>query len=126
MKYFYLIGMDFGKETFDASIMTKEGQELENKTFANETEGFNLLLKTVKHYGIDPKEALFCAENMGVFVSGIAGFSVEKQLNLALACPLDIKMSRGLQRGKSDKQDARRIAEYALIHQAKLRLYEQP
>ncbi len=126
MKFIYFIGMDFGKETFDASIMTEEKQELDNKTFANSEEGFNALIKLVVSYKIPLKDALFCAENMGVEVAGIARFSLKKKLNLALACPIDIKKTGGMQRGKTDKQDALRIAQYALIKQANLRLYEKP
>lgn len=52
--------------------------------------------------------------------------SQEKQFNLALACPLSIKKSLGLQRGKNDRIDARRIAEYAYVHQRQLKTFQLP
>lgn len=52
--------------------------------------------------------------------------SYQYHFPLALECPLTIKKSIGLQRGKNDRIDARRIAQYASLHYRKLRLYELP
>jgi transposase len=46
--------------------------------------------------------------------------------SLALVCPLTIKKSIGLQRGKNDRIDAKRIANYAVLHYRKLKLYKLP
>lgn len=46
--------------------------------------------------------------------------------SLALVCPLTIKKSIGLQRGKNDRIDAKRITNYAVLHYRKLKLYKLP
>jgi transposase len=63
---------------------------------------------------------------MGSYVAGLSLASVEKAFDLALACPLSIKKSGGLQRGKNDRIDAKRIAHYAALHYRKLQLYHLP
>ena len=63
---------------------------------------------------------------MGCYVHLLSVSSQEKQFNLALACPLSIKKSLGLQRGKNDRIDARRIAEYAYVHQRQLKTFQLP
>src|SRR3712207_7653944 len=46
--------------------------------------------------------------------------------SLTLVCPLTIKKSIGLQRGKNDRIDAKKIANYAALHYRKLELYKLP
>ena len=45
------------------------------------------------------------------------------KFNFSLISPLAIKYSMGIARGKNDRIDARRIAEYAVTHYRKIRLY---
>ena len=57
---------------------------------------------------------------------GIVSITVSMGFSLALVCPLTIKKSIGLQRGKNDRIDAKRIANYAVLHYRKLKLYKLP
>lgn len=57
---------------------------------------------------------------------GIVSITVSMGFSLALVCPLTIKKSIGLQRGKNDRIDAKRIANYAVLHNRKLKLYKLP
>ncbi len=118
--------MDFGKISFDVCLMDNEAQIIGNEQFNNDTSGFKALLLWLKKMKIDLNSALFCAENMGVCVTAFSAFSLKKQLQLSLACPLDIKKSIGLTRGKNDKIDAYRIAYYALKNEDKLSLFQEP
>lgn len=63
---------------------------------------------------------------MGNYVTELSVSSVSMGFSLALFCPLTIKKSIGLQRGKNDRIDARRIADYAVLHYQKLKLYKLP
>lgn len=63
------------------------------------------MLKWVKSYRIESSQVLFCAENMGVYVSGLAFMLTKQQLSLSLTCPFIIKKSIGIARGISDKID---------------------
>lgn len=126
MNYSHFVGLDIGKKTLDASLMSLEEKEIGHKQFSNTEEGIKELLRWVSSYNLSPQNLLFCAENMGSYVTELSLCSVELGFNLALACPLSIKKSMGLQRGKNDRIDAKRIAAYAAVHHRKLRLYHLP
>lgn len=126
MNYSYFVGLDVGKKSFDASLMTLEEKELGHSSFANTESGIHSLLTWVKSRVSAGTEILFCAENMGCYVTTLCLCSQQLSFSLALECPLTIKKSIGLQRGKNDRVDARGIASYAVLHHRKLRLYELP
>ena len=125
MNYSHFVGLDVGKKSFDACLMSLD-QELSHHTFPNTPEGIEELLHWIKQHGVEVETALFCAENMGSYVIDLCLSSYQYHFPLALECPLTIKKSIGLQRGKNDRIDARRIAQYASLHYRKLRLYELP
>lgn len=126
MNYSYFVGLDVGKKSFDASLMTLEEKELSHHSFANTESGIHTLLAWVKSHVVSGSEILFCAENMGSYVTTLCVCSQQLSFSLALECPLTIKKSIGLQRGKNDRIDAHRIASYTVLHHRKLRLYELP
>lgn len=126
MNYSYFVGLDVGKKSFDASLMTLEEEELSHRSFANTEPGIRSLLAWVKSHVPSVEEILFCAENMGSYVTTLCVCSRQLSFSLALECPLTIKKSIGLQRGKNDRTDARRIASYTVLHHRKLWLYRLP
>ena len=126
MNYSHFVGIDVSKMTFDASILDSEEQESGHRRFRNDTAGIQEMLDWTASFNIDINQTLFCAENMGCYVHQLSVSSLEKKFRLALASPLSIKKSMGLQRGKSDRIDARRIAEYACVHQRKLAPFQLP
>ena len=126
MNYSYFVGLDVGKKTFDASLMSADEKELSHKSFENTPEGIQVLLEWIAGYHLSLSELLFCAENMGSYVTELSVSSVSLGFSLALVCPLTIKKSTGLQRGKNDRVDAKRIANYAVLHHRKLKLYQLP
>ena len=88
--------------------------------------GIQSLLDWIAGYHLSLSKLLFCAENMGSYVTELSVSSVSMGFSLALVCPLTIKKSIGLQRGKNDRIDAKRIANYAVLHYRKLELYKLP
>lgn len=126
MNYSYFVGLDVGKKTFDASLMSADEKELSHKSFENTPEGIQVLQEWIASYHLSLSELLFCAENMGSYVTELSVSSVSLGFSLALVCPLTIKKSTGLQRGKNDRVDAKRIANYAVLHHRKLKLYQLP
>ena len=126
MNYSHFVGLDVGKKTFDASLMSAAEKELSHKSFDNTPEGIQSLLDWIAGYHLSLSKLLFCAENMGSYVTELSVSSVSMGFSLALVCPLTIKKSMGLQRGKNDRIDAKRIANYAVLHYRKLELYKLP
>lgn len=126
MNYSHFVGLDVGKKTFDASLMSADEKELSHKSFDNTPTGIQSLLDWIAGYHLSLSKLLFCAENMGSYVTELSVSSVSMGFSLALVCPLTIKKSIGLQRGKNDRIDAKRIANYAVLHYRKLELYKLP
>lgn len=67
---------------------------------------------------------LVCLEHTGCYTFKILQVLEKQEVDTWLENPLVIKRSLGLQRGKSDKADARRIAEYARRFWDNARLYK--
>src|SRR3712207_7692626 len=107
MNYSHFVGLDVGKKTFDASLMSADEKELSHKSFNNTPEGVQSLLNWIAGYHLSLSKLLFCAENMGSYVTELSVSSVSMGFSLTLVCPLTIKKSIGLQRGKNDRIDAR-------------------
>lgn len=124
MNYFYFVGMDMAKNTFDATILSLDEQKLAYSQFENNKKGVVKMIKWVKSHKIKLSQILFCVENMGTYISELALQSTALKFDLALACPLSIKRSLGITRGKNDKIDSERIALYAMKFYRKLSIYK--
>lgn len=126
------IGIDFSKATIDvAMIDSRHGQgKMETKTrhrkFSNNDEGYRKCLAWVeKLTGERPSEEwLFCGEDTGRYSLGMSEFLHERGLFMWLEMALRVQRSLGLVRGKSDKADAIRLADYAMRHQDRAVRYE--
>lgn len=128
------IGIDFSKSTFDATLLIVSASGAQNgetcrehRKFNNNKNGFRSCLTWAKKAtGQKPSDGwLFCGENTGHYSLRMSNFLFHKGLFMWLEMPLRIKLSMGLVRGKSDKVDSERIADYAMRHQDKAVRYEQ-
>jgi transposase len=125
-----LIGIDFSKRTFDATILqtvalTDRGL---HQQFLNSQEGFKAFEKWVKqNVGKDAKESsVICGENTGIYSRQFSDKFSKSGYTVWLESALQIKRSMGLNRGKNDKKDSRDIAEYAGRHLDKCKPYIAP
>lgn len=128
------IGIDFSKKTFDATIIRRDGDsmnELSYSKFDNNITGFKKFLswvkKTVRDYPEwkDTDSWIFCGENTGVCSAALSDYLVEKSYPMWLESAMQIHLKSGVVRHKDDKVDSRRIAEYALVNFSdKARLHE--
>jgi transposase len=128
MNYKLFVGIDISKLTIDVVFNFREQPEnYQHRTFTNDYNGFDCLLAWLKEAtGIGLQQTLFCCEHTGLYVLPISTYFAAKECNLWIENPLQIKRSIGLQRGKSDKADARIIARYAFSNQHQVRLYKAP
>ena len=65
-------------------------------------------------------------EHIGIYNTHLLKLLYELKLALWLESSLQIKQAGGMQRGKTDKVDARRIAQYAYRFRDQIRLWEPP
>jgi len=127
MNWKYFIGIDVSKLTLDICI--NQGKEkifsrsVENRPKALE-QLWNELLKKIPDF--IPAEILCCCEHTGIYNEHLLCFLNNKKVAICLENATHIKFSGGLTRGKNDKVDAERIANYAYKERESLRLWEPP
>ena len=76
--------------------------------------------------GWNPKLAVFCMENTGIYNAHLLELVYQQNLSIWLESALQIKQASGMQRGKTDKVDAQRIAQYAYRFRDQMRLWQPP
>ncbi|MCE7064015.1 transposase [Dyadobacter sp. CY326] len=118
------VGVDISKVTMDLAILTPN-QPIRSLKIDNTEDSVRRCLKMLREeYGFKSHEIIFCAENMGIYCDFL--IKALKNIPICLESPLQIKRSLGITRGKSDKLDAVRIAEYAKKHYSALKFWEPP
>ena len=92
MHYLYYVGLDVSKETFDASLVAfEDANEMAHRKFANSRKGICSCLHWVeKRHGIRLDDVIFCAEDMGSYISEMAVCASDRTLNFnfSLISPL--------------------------------------
>jgi transposase len=125
MEFKGFIGIDVSKKTFDVSIK-KDGSVSYLGNFPNDKKGISSFIKEVRSQGVCPEEGLVCMEHTGIYTHLLLDILYAKKWQIWLAQAIDIKKSLGNQRGKNDKVDSMRIAEYAQRFQDKVVLWQPP
>lgn len=109
MNFKEFIGIDISKLSFDVRIHSNQ----QKSVFENNSAGFKTLMNWVnKNTCCKTEEILFALEHTGIYSLPISAFFSENHHCFVLLPGLEIKRSLGIQRGKNDKIDAKRIAEY--------------
>lgn len=114
MEFQFFLGMDVGKSTFTYCLRDQAGVmdhgEVEN-TLKAITGWVTSLKKTHKQ---SVEKMIFCMEYTGIYNAILLRVLHQRGLHLCMESASNIKLSLGMQRGKNDKVDAQRIAEYAM------------
>jgi transposase len=124
MKFNWFIGIDVSKKTLDITVL-KNNQKVLFKQIENSVKHLKAFLNELKSEGVIISESLICMEHTGIYCTPSIELAEKMHLNLWLENATQIKLSIGMQRGKNDKVDSERIAEYAFRNQDKA-LLRQP
>lgn len=126
-KIIHFIGIDVSKKTFDlALIKDNDPSQIMQKVFSNNIDGFKNLTAWMKQQLVCYEDTVFCIEHTGYYSKPLAKFIEAKKGNLWMEMSLKIIRSLGIQRGKNDKIDARRIAQFAQRNQQDYKPYNPP
>jgi transposase len=110
MLFKFYAGIDVSKLTLD--VLVRETKS--HKQFKNDLDGFGLFIKWLEKQTKEPLDSvLVCFEHTGLYSLPLAIFLEEKQINYSMLPALEIKRLPGITRGKNDRIDARRIADFA-------------
>ena len=109
------IGIDIAKDKHDCHIVREDGEILlDNYTFANNAKGFLSFYETVQHVRKRKEDVRIGLEYTGHYSQNLYNFLKENKLTVVALNPLTVNMyrkSRSLRNTKTDKSDARFIAE---------------
>jgi len=124
MKFSFFIGIDVSKNELDFAVM--QGKSLLfHREILNTPGAINALLKELgKQAGFSLNKAVFCMEHTGIYSNYLLGCLHKKKAGICLEAASQIRSSLGNIRGKNDKIDAIRIAQYAYKNREELRLWE--
>jgi transposase len=120
-KFSLFVGIDVSKTWLDIAIVSQENILQKTDRIDNTIGAIRAYVKT-----LSPQTAgiLFCLENTGKYGNAFLNVTATLHLNTWVEHPLQIKRSQGMTRGKTDVQDAIRIAQYAIRFQDKASLWK--
>lgn len=122
----FFVGTDVSKEWLDMCIMLK-GTVLHQQRIDNKVAAIRKWLKqTQKQYDYQIEGILFSMEFTGIYNNHLLEVLHDAGAHIWLVPGIEINASRGLQRSKNDREDARLIAEYAAKNLNKVRLWKKP
>lgn len=123
MKKNDVIGMDVSKSTIDAVLYSSK-QHLQ---FENSIKGFKAFDKWVKkELKLKVENIIICMEFTGQYSYQISVFLSSENYYYSVIPGLEIKKSMGIMRGKNDKVDAFKIAEYGFLRRDILKQHILP
>ena len=114
------VGIDVSKETLDLRLHSVKQQEVVDNKIAGFKKMYRWILKQVE----PGTKLLFCFEHTGLYAVPLQLFLEEMGLEYVQVSGLQVKRSLGIQRGKNDRIDAQKLAEYAYLHRDTLRPYK--
>ena len=123
MEFVFFIGIDISKDKLDFAV--RQGKQLLfHCEIANTPEAIKAFLKELNQVeGFNLNKAIFCMEHTGIYNNHILVCLHKKKANICLEAASHIKKCLGNIRGKNDKVDAIRIAEYAYTQRENLRMW---
>lgn len=113
-----IIGADLSKKTIDLYCQTTNAY----LDIANDLSGFKLMVKWLKQQHVQLNDVIIVMEHTGLYSNRLEDFLQANGIAFAKINALEIKQSIGVVRGKSDKIDAKRIAQYGSQKVGKLLL----
>lgn len=126
MDFCYFIGIDIAKDTLDWAVYSQQGLQFSTHS-ANTLTGIKTVLAELKALpNWESPKAVFCMEHTGIYTAHLLETLYASKLAVWLESSLQIKQAGGMQRGKTDKVDAQRIAQYAHRFRDQIRLWQPP
>jgi transposase len=114
---FLVVGVDVSKATLDLCIKPFDLQ----LQITNNLQGFKSFYKELKKNLCADTRVMVVMEHTGSYSARFEKFLQGKSINYCKIAALEIKRSSGMVRGKNDRVDASRIAEYGWLRREKLR-----
>lgn len=118
------IGVDVSKLKLDFCNY-RDGQFSKEEIVANHSSAIKSHLESILE-DAQKEELLICAEYTGQYIYPLTCVCNEMSIDLWIENPVQIKFRSGMQRGKNDKLDARKIAIYTHRFEDQAHLFSMP
>jgi len=126
-KFKHFLGIDVSKEYFDAVILFDGRKDKPiHSQFTNDIKGIKALVKWLNEQGSSFENTLVCLEHTGMYGKLIIRHLTAFRFSIWVEMLLKIIRSIGVQRGKNDKLDAQRIANYAMKNVEEAQVFNAP
>ena len=113
-QFSFFTGIDVSKLWLDIAVFKPtDGFVYQTRIDNNVKSIRNFLRDLKKHLRAEITEHMFCMEHTGKYGHAFLAASVLEKAKVWVELPIQIKRSQGLVRGKTDRWDAARIAQYA-------------
>jgi transposase len=122
-KFSLYVGIDVSKDWLDVAVVSGENQLQKVDRIDNTLNAIGDYVHKLRSFS-QTAGILFCIENTGKYGNCFLNVSATQGLNTWVEHPLQIKRSLGMVRGKTDQQDALRIAQYAFRFHDKVTLWK--
>lgn len=127
MKQKYIIGVDISKSKIDCAIIDAHFNLEREREVANQDAKLRSFLKdALKSLKLQADELLVCCEHTGIYNAPLRRVCSELGIGLWEVQALKIKRASIDLRGKSDRKDALRIADYGVRYNDQQQLYVAP
>ena len=123
--YQHILGIDVSKKTFDLSlVIDRDKQNVVYEQFENNAKSIRRIGLWLKKYNIEWDRVLVCMEFTGIYNRPMLQFCTLKKIAVWMIMPIEIIRSMGIQRGKNDKIDSKKIDMYAILHHDKIKVWQ--
>lgn len=125
--FFYFLGIDVSKRSFDACLIDTKESILMNEKFDMDTDGFEQLLESLQDYNRD--HIMVVLESTGIYHLNLFSHLEDSGFAVAIVNPLlihNFNKATSLRKSKTDKIDAFKIACFSLHNQMKINLDKSP
>lgn len=92
----------------------------------NNAKGFKAMATWLKEKKINNQDVLICMEHTGIYADKVVDFLEKKNIAYTLQNALHVKKSLGLVRGKSDKVDSFRLADFCYEKRTTIKESKKP
>ena len=121
------MGIDISKKKIDIALIDGSGEIISEQIVVNTATAIaSLLEKLTRKLHIAKADLLICCEETGIYSRPLQKACVKAGFNLWVEMAYKIKKATTELRGKSDRWDALRIAQYAKRYEDKVKLYKEP
>jgi transposase len=123
----HFIGIDISKSTLDLALVNATNQEVPTCIeVTNDAKGMKQIAQWIRSLQLEFDSVLFCLEHTGIYGLPVLNFLTKKGAFVWVEMAIQIIKSSGIQRGKNDKVDAKRIAQYAYRYQDNRKSFSLP